>query len=72
MGIHGAGQSIVDGTVMESLPNLQFKVKIFGNEVRCYISGKLLQNRIRINPGDNVRVTLSPDGRLGRIIWRIK
>ncbi len=71
MGIHGKDQKIVEGQVLESLPNLNFKVRIFGREIRCYLSGKLLQNRIRVSPGDNVRVILAPDGELGRIIWRV-
>ena len=64
----------VDGTVIESLPNTQFKVELEnGHQVLAHISGKLRMNYIKILPGDKVKVELSPyDLTRGRITWRAK
>ena len=64
----------VMGTVVESLPNAMFRVKL-DNEfmVLATISGKMRMNFIRILPGDKVRMELSPyDLSRGRITWRDK
>jgi translation initiation factor IF-1 len=64
----------VKGTVVESLPNAMFKVKLENDhEVLAHISGKLRMNFIRILPGDIVTLELSPyDLTRGRIVWRGK
>jgi len=64
----------VEGTVVESLPNTNFKVKLEnGHEVLAHISGKLRMNYIKILPGDKVKLELSPyDLSRGRITWRAK
>ena len=64
----------VSGTVIEPLPNAQFKVKLENNQViLCHISGKMRMFYIKILPGDRVRVELSPyDLTKGRIIYRDK
>ena len=64
----------VEGTVVESLPNTQFKVELEnGHKVLAHISGKLRMNYIKILPGDKVRLELSPyDLTKGRITWRDK
>ncbi|MDO5715214.1 MAG: translation initiation factor IF-1 [Tissierellia bacterium] len=64
----------VEGTVVEALPNTNFKVKLEnGHEILAHISGKLRMNYIRILPGDRVTVELSPyDLTRGRITWRKK
>ena len=64
----------VEGTVVESLPNTQFKVELEnGHQVLAHISGKLRQNYIRILPGDKVKLEISPyDFTKGRITWRGK
>ncbi len=64
----------VEGTVVETLPNTQFKVALDnGHEVLAYLSGKLRKYYIRIILGDRVRVELSPyDLARGRITWRYK
>ncbi len=62
-------------TVLETLPNAQFKVVIDENqhEVLAHISGKMRKNFIRILPGDKVLVELSPyDLKRGRITYRYK
>ena len=64
----------VEGTVVEALPNTNFKVELEnGHQVLAHISGKLRMNYIKILPGDKVKVELSPyDLSRGRITWRAK
>ena len=64
----------VEGVVVESLPNTTFQVDIGnGHTILAHISGKLRMNFIRILPGDNVTVEMSPyDLTRGRITWRSK
>ena len=62
----------VQGVVIETLPNAMFRVELKnGHRVLGHISGKMRKNFIRILPGDNVTVELSPyDFSKGRIIYR--
>ncbi|MGN0878320.1 MAG: translation initiation factor IF-1 [Oligosphaeraceae bacterium] len=62
----------VEGVVKELLPNTQFIVTLQnGHEVTAHISGKMRMNFIRILPGDQVTVELSPyDVTKGRISYR--
>ena len=64
----------VEGTVVESLPNTNFKVELEnGHQILAHISGKLRMNYIKILPGAKVKVELSPyDLNRGRITWRAK
>ena len=64
----------IEGTVVEALPNTNFKVEIAnGHQILCHISGKLRMNYIKILPGDKVKVECSPyDLTRGRITWRGK
>ncbi len=64
----------VEGTILEALPNAQFKVELVnGHRILAHISGKLRMNYIRILPGDKVTVEMSPyDLTKGRITWRAK
>ena len=64
----------VEGTVVETLPNTNFKVELAnGHQILAHISGKLRMNYIKILPGDKVEVELSPcDLTRGRITWRAK
>ena len=59
----------VEGTVVEALPNTNFKVELEnGHQILAHISGKLRMNYIKILPGDKVKVELSPyDLTKGRI-----
>jgi translation initiation factor IF-1 len=61
-----------EGRVEEALPGTLFRVKTsLGSEVMCTLSGKLRINRIRLLPGDNVTIEVSPyDVTRGRITWR--
>lgn len=65
----------VEGTVIEALPNTQFKVELeeSGHHVLAYLSGKMRKFYIRILLGDRVRVELTPyDVNRGRITYRYK
>ena len=59
----------VEGTVLETLPNANFKVELGnGHTVLAHISGKLRMNYIKILPGDKVTMEMSPyDLTRGRI-----
>src|SRR6476620_10380011 len=61
-----------EGEVVEALPNAMFRVKLDNDHlVLGHVAGKMRRFRIRILPGDRVRVELSPyDLDRGRIIYR--
>ncbi|HOR01838.1 MAG TPA: translation initiation factor IF-1 [Candidatus Woesebacteria bacterium] len=62
----------VKGQVTEVLPNSLYRVKLeAGNEIIAHLAGKLRLNRIRVIAGDSVSLVLSPDGQMGRIVYRI-
>ena len=51
----------VEGTILESLPNAMFQVKLEnGHVILAHISGKIRMNFIKILPGDRVTVELNP------------
>ena len=62
----------VDGTILETLPNAMFRVKLENNhEILAHTAGKLRKNRIRVLAGDNVMVEMTPyDLTKGRITFR--
>jgi len=62
----------VEGIVKEALPNTMFRVELQNkHEIIAYLSGKMRKHYIRIVPGDNVKIALSPyDLNKGRIIFR--
>lgn len=62
------------GEVLEALPSLKFRVRLDdGSEILAYIAGKLRIHRIRVLPGDQVTVEMSPyDATRGRIVYRGK
>lgn len=65
---------VVEGEVIENLPNTLFKVKLFNSEkvIMCYLSGKMRKNYIKILPGDKIRAEMTPyDLNRGRIVYRI-
>jgi len=65
---------VVEGEVTEALPNTRFRVMLEGgNVVMCHLSGKMRKNYIKVLPGDQVTVELSPyDLTKGRITYRKK
>lgn len=62
----------VKGKVIEVLPNAMFRVKIAENHiVLAHVSGKMRMHYIKILPGDEVVVEISPyDITKGRVIYR--
>ena len=64
----------MEGTVIETLPNTQFRVKLEnGHEIIAHISGKMRKHYIRILRGDSVTVALTPyDLTKGRITFRAR
>jgi translation initiation factor IF-1 len=58
--------------VIDALPNAVFKVQLEnGHQILAHVSGKMRMNFIRILPGDNVTVEMSPyDLNRGRIVLR--
>ncbi len=72
---------VVEGVIVETLPNAQFRVKITDIKfpklvdeiITAHISGKMRINYIRILEGDTVTVEISPyDLTKGRITFRNK
>ena len=61
-----------EGEVVEALPNAMFRVKLDNDhEVLGHVAGKMRRFRIRILPGDRVRVEVSPyDLSRARIVYR--
>jgi translation initiation factor IF-1 len=59
------------GTVVEKLPNAQFRVELQnGHEVLAHVSGKIRMRFIKVMAGDKVTIELSPyDLTRGRITW---
>lgn len=64
----------VEGTIVETLPNAMFRVKLEnGQVILAYISGKMRMHFIKILPGDKVTLEISPyDLTKGRITYRFK
>lgn len=63
----------LDGKVLESLPNANFRVMLEnGHVIIAHTSGKMRKkNRIRILAGDSVKVEMTPyDLTKGRVIHR--
>ena len=63
----------VVGEVLELMPAATFKVLLEnGHEILAHLSGKMRMNRIRILPGDRVKMQMSPyDLTKGRITYRM-
>lgn len=60
------------GVVVELLPSLSFRVKLEnGQEILGYLAGRMRMNRIKLLPGDKVKVQITPyDLTKGRITYR--
>lgn len=61
------------GQIREALPNQMFKVELDnGHTITAYTGGKMRQFKIRLVPGDKVKVEMTPyDLDKGRITYRI-
>ncbi|MBI3255412.1 MAG: translation initiation factor IF-1 [Candidatus Andersenbacteria bacterium] len=64
----------VEGEITETLPNAQFRITLTsGQEIIGHLSGKMRMHRIRVMPGDHVKVAMSPyDLTKGRIVVRME
>jgi translation initiation factor IF-1 len=66
----------LNGVVVESFPNATFMVRITsdqakGHELLCHLAGRMRVNRVRILPGDKVKLEMTPyDLNKGRIVYR--
>ena len=71
--IRKEAKEIFEGEVKEVLPNLLFRLKLDdGREVLATLKGKMKLYRIKVIPGDRVRVELSPyDEKRGWIVYRL-
>ncbi|HZJ42093.1 MAG TPA: translation initiation factor IF-1 [Patescibacteria group bacterium] len=63
----------MQGEVLELMPAASFKVALEnGHEILAHLSGKMRMNRIRLLPGDKVKMQISPyDLTKGRITYRL-
>jgi len=63
----------VEGEVTEALRNRMYRIQLDnGHETLGYMAGRMKKFKIRINPGDRVRVELSTyDLDRGRIVYRL-
>ena len=64
----------MEGEVMELLPAASFKIKLENDhEILAHLSGRMRMNKIRLLPGDRVKVQITPyDLTKGRITYRLK
>jgi translation initiation factor IF-1 len=64
----------LEGEVTEALRNGMFRIMLDnGHETLGYTAGKMRRFRIRILPGDRIKVELSPyDLDRGRIVYRYR
>ena len=62
----------LDGKVIELLPSASFKILLDNEqEILAHLSGKMRMHKIKLLPGDKVKVQISPyDLTKGRIIYR--
>lgn len=62
----------LNGKVLESLPGTQFKVELEnGHTIIAHMAGKMRKHYIKLVPGDDVTVELTPyDLTKGRISFR--
>lgn len=60
------------GVVEECLPAASFRIRLDnGQIIRGHLAGKMRLNRIRLLPGDQVKVEITPyDLTKGRIVYR--
>lgn len=66
------------GIIEETFPNATFRVKVLSpqakdHELHCTLAGRMRVHRVRILPGDRVKVEMTPyDLEKGRIIYRFR
>ena len=66
------------GVVEETFPNAMFQVRILSSQAKdhsllCHLAGRMRVHRVRILPGDRVKIEMTPyDLQKGRIIYRFR
>ena len=66
------------GVVEETFPNAMFQVRILSEQAKdhsllCHLAGRMRVHRVRILPGDRVKIEMTPyDLQKGRIIYRFR
>lgn len=66
------------GVVEETFPNAMFQVRILSTQAKdhmllCHLAGRMRVHRVRILPGDRVKVEMTPyDIQKGRVIYRFR
>jgi translation initiation factor IF-1 len=66
------------GVVEECYPNTTFRVRITSDEAKdhellCHLAGRMRVHKVRILPGDRVRLEMTPyDLKKGRIVYRFR
>ena len=59
---------MIEGTVIEALPNTLFKIKLKDDsEMLAYLSGKMRMHRIKVLIGDKVEIVIDGYDERGRI-----
>lgn len=74
------GEYEVEGVVLEALPSLTYRVSItsgqdhlIGKEILAKVSGQMKMFKIKVMPGDGVKVLMTQyDEKRGRITFRSK
>jgi len=63
----------IEGEVFDLMPAGTFKVRLInGHEILAHLSGKMRMHKIRLLPGDKVKVQISPyDLSKGRVTYRL-
>ncbi|HCI03396.1 TPA: translation initiation factor IF-1 [Candidatus Peribacteria bacterium] len=78
--LHSVSKDVIEliGIVEESFPNATFRVKVLSSqakdhELHCTLAGRMRKFRVRILPGDRVKVEITPyDLDKGRITYRFR
>ena len=66
------------GVVEECFPNTTFQVRVTSEEAKghtllCHLAGRMRVHKVRILPGDRVRLEMTPyDLQKGRIVYRFR
>lgn len=72
---------VVEGVVLENLPNTMFRVKVTADNqgglidktILAHLAGKMRRHFVRLLPGDRVQVEINPlDTERGRIVYRMR
>lgn len=64
--------TIVEGEIVQILPNTMFRVNVGGREIVGVPSGKIRRGFMRLMPGQKVKVEMTPyDESRGRIVAKI-